>query len=42
MFSSVEVYAASATLNWQDNSTNEDGFKVERQITAGNSRKSVR
>src|SRR4029450_13711237 len=27
-------FAASATVYWQDNSTNEDGFKIERGATA--------
>jgi len=28
-------YAASVTLTWQDNSINEDGFKIERAANAG-------
>src|ERR1041384_3772169 len=28
-------YAANVTLSWQDNSTNEDGFKVERASNGG-------
>lgn len=26
------VYGATATLSWQDNSNNEDGFKIERAL----------
>lgn len=32
-FTSSHGWAASATLSWQDNSSNEDGFKIERGQT---------
>ncbi len=31
LFASGTSFAATLTLNWTDNSTNEDGFKVERK-----------
>jgi len=32
-FTSSLTLAASVTLSWQDNSTNEDGFKIERAVS---------
>lgn len=34
MLLSVPASAANLTLNWADNSVNEDGFKVERRLGA--------
>jgi len=31
----AESHAIDAVLKWQDNSTNEDGFTVERKLNAG-------
>jgi len=32
MLTVSSVWAASSTLNWTDNSDNEDGFKIERRL----------